>query len=148
MAITIMELKVQRQGFCNCGVSRHGKQSCEFYDSLFLCITFESKLLTFFTSNKWSYPKIEKKVYMALAKAGCKLAKPVKTSLWVVWAEQHGQPGIKMRTNLPKLLDLLIFSIYSLNFSLEFLIMISFVKNQLNISKFLPPQIRKTLISY
>ena len=52
-----------------------------------------------------------------------------------------------MRTNLPKLLDLLIFCIYSLNSSFEFFIMI-FVTNQLNISKFLPPQIRKTLISY
>ena len=52
-----------------------------------------------------------------------------------------------MRTNLPKLLDLLIFCIYSLNFSLEFFIMIFFVTNQLNISKFLPPWIRKTLIS-
>ena len=31
-----------------------------------------------------------------------------------------------MRTNLPKLLDLLIFCIYSLNFSLEFLIIIFF----------------------
>ena len=53
-----------------------------------------------------------------------------------------------MRTNLPKLLNLLIFGIYSLNFSLEFFIMICFVTNQLNISKFLPLQIRKTLISY
>ena len=53
-----------------------------------------------------------------------------------------------MRTNVPKLLDLLIFFTYSLNFSLEFFIMIFFVTNQLNISKFLPPQIRKTLISY
>ena len=53
-----------------------------------------------------------------------------------------------MRTNLPKRLDLLIFCIYSLNFSLEFFIMIFFVTNQLNISKFLPPQVRKTLISY
>ena len=53
-----------------------------------------------------------------------------------------------MRTNLPKLLQLLIFYIYSLNFSLEFFIMIFFVTNQLNISKFLPNQIRKTLISY
>ena len=41
-----------------------------------------------------------------------------------------------MRTNLPKLLDLLIFCIYSLNFSLEFFIMMFFVTNQLNISKF------------
>ena len=53
-----------------------------------------------------------------------------------------------MRTNLPKLLDQQIFCIYSQNFSLEFFIMTFFVKNQLNISKFLPPQIRKTLISY
>ena len=52
-----------------------------------------------------------------------------------------------MRTNLPKLLDLLIFCIYSLN-SLEFFNMIFFVTNQLNISIFLPLQIRKTLISY
>ena len=52
-----------------------------------------------------------------------------------------------MRTNLPKILDLLIFCIYSLNFSLEFLSDF-FVTNQLYISKFLPPQIRKTLISY
>ena len=55
---------------------------------------------------------------------------------------------ITMRTNLPKLLDLLIFCIYSLNFSLEFFIMIFFVTYQLNISKFLPLQRRKTLISY
>ena len=40
------------------------------------------------------------------------------------------------------------FCIYSLNLSLEFFIMIFFVINQLNIGKFLPPQIRKTLISY
>ena len=53
-----------------------------------------------------------------------------------------------MRTNLPKPLDLLIFCIYSLNFSLEFFIMIFFVTNQLNVSKFLPTQIHKTLISY
>ena len=53
-----------------------------------------------------------------------------------------------MRKKLPKLLDLLIFCIYSLNFSLEFFIMIDFVTNQLNISKFLPLQIRKTFISY
>ena len=52
-----------------------------------------------------------------------------------------------MRTNLPKLLDLLIFCMFSLNFSLEFFIMIFFVTNQLNISKLLPP-ILKTLISY
>ena len=48
-----------------------------------------------------------------------------------------------VRTNLPKLLYLLIFCIYLLNFSLEFFIMIFFV-----ISKFLPIQISKTLISY
>ena len=53
-----------------------------------------------------------------------------------------------VRTNLPKFLDLLIFCIYSLNFSLEFFIMIFFETNQLNISKFLPLQVRKTLISY
>ena len=52
------------------------------------------------------------------------------------------------RTNLSNLLDLLIFCIYSLNFSLKFFIMIFLVTNQLNISKFLPLQIRKTLISY
>ena len=68
---------------------------------------------------------------------------------------QKIQPGKKlyfrsynMRTNLPKILDVLIFCIYSLNFSLEFFIMIFFVTNQVNVSKFLPPQIRKTLISY
>ena len=48
-----------------------------------------------------------------------------------------------MRTNLPKLLDLLIFCKHSLNFCLEFFIMIFVVTNQLNISKFLPPQICK-----
>ena len=53
-----------------------------------------------------------------------------------------------MRTNLRKRLDLLIFCIYSLNFSLEFFIMIYFVTNQLNISKFLQLQRHKTLISY
>ena len=36
-----------------------------------------------------------------------------------------------MRTNLPKLLDLLIFCLYSLNFNLEFSIMMFFVMNQL-----------------
>ena len=50
-----------------------------------------------------------------------------------------------LKTNLPKLLDLPIFCIHSLNLSLEFLIMIFFVTNQLNISKFLPPQIRKNM---
>ena len=49
--------------------------------------------------------------------------------------------------NWPKLLDRLMFCIYPLNFSLEFFIMIFFVTNQLNIAKFLPPQIRKTIIS-
>ena len=49
-----------------------------------------------------------------------------------------------MRTNLPKLLYLLIFCIYLLNSSLESFIMIFFVTNQLDISKFLPPQRRKT----
>ena len=44
--------------------------------------------------------------------------------------------GNTMRTNLPKRLDQLIFCIYSLNFSLEFFIMIFFASNQLNISKF------------
>ena len=53
-----------------------------------------------------------------------------------------------MRKNLPKTLDLLIFSIYSLNFSLEFLELLKFSHNLPNISKFLPPQRRKTLHSY
>ena len=44
--------------------------------------------------------------------------------------------------------NLTIFCIYSLNFSLEFFIIIVFVTNQLNTSKFLPLQLRKTLISY
>ena len=56
--------------------------------------------------------------------------------------------GATMRTNLPKILDLLLLCILSLNFSLKFFIMIFFVTIQLNISKFLPPQIHKTLISY
>ena len=56
---------------------------------------------------------------------------------------------ITMRKNLPKTLDQLTFSIYSLNFSLEFfMMMIKIITNQLNISKFLPPQRRKTLHSY
>ena len=45
-----------------------------------------------------------------------------------------------MRTNLPKTLDLLIFSIYSLNFSLECLELLKFSHSLPNISKFLPPQ--------
>ena len=53
-----------------------------------------------------------------------------------------------MRKNLPKTLDLLIFSIYSLNFSLEFLELLKFSHNLPNISKFLPPQRRKTLCFY
>ena len=52
------------------------------------------------------------------------------------------------RTNLPKLLDLLIFCVYSLKFRLEFFIMIFFVTNQLNISKFFSLQRRKILIFY
>ena len=51
-----------------------------------------------------------------------------------------------MGTNLPKISDLLVFCIHSLNFSLEFFIMMFFVTNQLNISEFLPPRIRKTSI--
>ena len=51
-----------------------------------------------------------------------------------------------MRTNLLKLLDLLIFCKYSLNFNCFRLKFSNFVTNQLNISKFLPPQIRKTII--
>ena len=43
-----------------------------------------------------------------------------------------------------RLIDIL----HSLNFSLEFFIMMFFVTNQLNISEFLPPRIRKTSISY
>ena len=53
-----------------------------------------------------------------------------------------------MRRNLQKTLDLLIFSVYSLNFSLEFLELLKFSHNLPNISKFLPPQRRKTLHSY
>ena len=53
-----------------------------------------------------------------------------------------------MRKKVPKLLDLLIFCIDSLNFSLEFFIVLFFVTNQQNISKFLPAQIRKILTSY
>ena len=56
--------------------------------------------------------------------------------------------SITMRKNLPKILYLLIFSIYSLNFSLEFLELLKFSHNLPNISKFLPPQRRKTLCSY
>ena len=52
------------------------------------------------------------------------------------------------RTNLPKLLDLLISFICSLNLSLEFFIMIFFGTNQLNINKFLPTQIYKTHCLY
>ena len=50
-----------------------------------------------------------------------------------------------MRKILPKTL---LFSIYLLNFSLDDITHIFFVTNQLNISKFLPPQRRKTLRSY
>ena len=53
-----------------------------------------------------------------------------------------------MRTNLLKLLDLLIFCKYSLNFNCFRLKFSNFVTNQLNISKFLPLQRRKTLHSY
>ena len=53
-----------------------------------------------------------------------------------------------MRKKLPKTLDLLIFSIYSLNLSLEFLELLKFSHNLSNISKFLPPQRCKTLRSY
>ena len=51
---------------------------------------------------------------------------------------------ITMRTNLPKLLDFW-FCILSLHFSLEFFIMIFFVANQLNVSKFLLFERCKTL---
>ena len=50
-----------------------------------------------------------------------------------------------MRTNLPKLLTGIL-HLYT-KFSLEFFIMIFFATNQLDISKFLPPQVCKTLIS-
>ena len=53
-----------------------------------------------------------------------------------------------MRTNLPKTLDLLIFRIYSLNFSNYFLELLHFSHNQVNISKFVLPQRHKTLHSY
>ena len=52
-----------------------------------------------------------------------------------------------MGTNLPKLLELLVFCIYSLNVSFFFLHDF-FVTNLLNVSKFLPLQTCKTLISY
>ena len=55
---------------------------------------------------------------------------------------------ITMRKKLPKTLDLLIFSIYSLNFRLEFLKLQRFSHNLPNISKVLPPQRRKTPHSY
>ena len=42
---------------------------------------------------------------------------------WTIQEQRIWKP-FTMRTNLPKLLDLLIFCIYSLNFSLEFFIMI------------------------
>ena len=51
-------------------------------------------------------------------------------------------------TSLPKLLDLLILCINSLNFSLEFFIMISFVTDKRNVIKFLPLQIRKTSLKF
>ena len=53
-----------------------------------------------------------------------------------------------MRKILPKTLDLLIFSMYSLNFSLDDITHIFFVTNQLNISKFFPPQRCRILRSY
>ena len=53
-----------------------------------------------------------------------------------------------MRTNLLKLLDLLIFCKYSLNFNCFRLKFSNFVTNQLNISRFLLLQRRKTLHSY
>ena len=52
-----------------------------------------------------------------------------------------------MRTDLSKLLNLIILCIYSLDFSLEFFIMIFFVTNQLNISKFLTPKYVKSYFS-
>ena len=55
------------------------------------------------------------------------------------------QNRLTMRTNLPKLLDLQIFCIYSLNFSLVHHGF--FLTNQLNIKKFLPLQRHKTLIT-
>ena len=56
--------------------------------------------------------------------------------------------GCTMRTHLPKLLDLLSFWLDSLNISYKFFFMILFVTNLLNVSKFLPPLILKTLIFY
>ena len=46
---------------------------------------------------------------------------------------------LTMRTNLPKLLDLLIFCIYSLNFSLKFFILIFFYNKSAKYYEFLPP---------
>ena len=54
---------------------------------------------------------------------------------------------ITVRTNLPKLLDLLIFCIFT-KFYFGIFHHDFFLTNQLNISKFLPLQRRKTLISY
>ena len=53
-----------------------------------------------------------------------------------------------MRKILPKTLNLLIFSIYSLNFSLEFMELVTISHNLPNVSKFLPPQRHKTIRSY
>ena len=68
---------------------------------------------------------------------------------WIINKTEWGKNlVIHYENKFTKTINLLIFCIYLLNFSLEFFIMIFFVTNQLNISKFLPPRLRKTLISY
>ena len=68
---------------------------------------------------------------------------------WIINKTERGKNlVIHYENKFTKTLDLLIFCIYLLNFSLEFFIMIFFVTNQLNISKFLPLQIGRTLVSY
>jgi hypothetical protein len=74
--------------------------------------------------------------------------KKISNSMVVLVSYLSSWALIHYEKNLPKILDLLIFSNYSLNFSLEFLELLKFSDNLPNINKFLPPQRRKTLHSY
>ena len=90
--------------------------------------------LRFFSSDKDPFENI--KTYLRFSLFFLQAAQASKFYLYT------------MRTNLPKLSDLLIFCIYSLNSRLEFFIMIFFVTNQLNILKSLIIELQKRYIIY
>ena len=128
-------------GVLVCGKCMDGAACCiQFYSAvhtdifLYFLFRFEIFLSWFLTPNCWS------SFWVPIT--NCATATPLSTYLPddSSQCDKHRQFEVfTMRKNLPKLLDLLIFCIYSLNFSLAFFIMIFFVTIPLNISKFLPP---------